>query len=125
VRSGNHAFVAGQIALRDGAVESPGAVDKEVSVAAAQSAARRATLQALSALAHELGSLEQVRRVLRLVVYVQVSPGFDRPHEVANGASDLLVAVYGEHGRPARTTVGVAGLPRNGPVEVELLVETT
>lgn len=103
---------------------TPGSVDRDVDVAAAQAAARHATLQALSALAHELGSLEAIRRVVRLVVYVHVAPGFHREHEVANGASDLLVELFGEAGRPARSAVGVASLPRNGPVEVELLVET-
>ena len=124
VRVGALAFVAGQIPVRDGTVLSPGSVDREVPVEAAQAAARQATLQALSALADALGGLEAIRRVVRVVVYVHVAPGFHREHEVANGASDLLVELFGESGRPARSAVGVASLPRNGPVEVELLVET-
>ncbi len=124
VRSGSLAWVSGQIALHDAHVISPGSVDRDVPVEAAQDAARRATLQALSALAKELGSLDAVKRVVRLGVFVSVSPGFHREHEVANGASDLLVSIFGDAGRPTRTTIGVAGLPRNGPVEVELLVET-
>lgn len=123
-RQGNLLWVAGQIALRDGHVIAPGAVDADVSVEAAQDAAKRATLQALSAAAREAGSLDAIRRPVRLAVFVTVSPGFHREHEVANGASDLLVALWGEDGRPSRTAVGVAGLPRNGSVEVELLVET-
>lgn len=108
----------------DGAVVAPGSVDRDVGVEQAQQAARRATLQALSALAAELGALDAVRRIVRATVYVSVSPGFHREHEVANGASDLLVAVFGEDGRPARSAVGVASLPKNAPVEVELLAET-
>lgn len=123
VRQGNLLWIAGQIAVRDGHIIAPGAVDRDVPVEVAQDAARRATLQALSAAAQAVGSVDAVRRVVRLAVFVCVAPGFHREHEVANGASDLLVAVFGEDGRPARTTVGVAGLPRNGSVEVELLVE--
>ncbi len=123
VRVGRLAWVAGQIALEGGRVVSPGAVDREVPVAAAQQAARRATLQALSALAKELGSIDAIRRIVRLGVFVQSSPGFDRQHEVANGASELLGELFGEEGRPTRIAVGVAGLPKNGSVEVELLVE--
>lgn len=123
VRVGRLAWVAGQIALEDGKVAFPGAVDRVVSVTAAQESARRATLQALSALAQELGTVDTIRRVVRLGVFVHSSPGFDRQHEVANGASDLLGEVFGEAGRSARTSVGVASLPKNGSVEVELLVE--
>ncbi len=125
VTAGHLAWVAGQIALRDGHVIAPGSVDGDVTVEAAQDAARRATLQALSALARELGSLDRVARVVRVGVFVSVSPGFHREHEVANGSTDLLVEVFGESGRPARAAVGVASLPKNGSVEVELLVETS
>lgn len=124
VRVGSLASVSGQIALRDGGVLYPGSVDRDVGVADAQQAARTATLQGLSAVARELGSPDALRRVVRLRVFVSVSPGFHREHEVANGASDLLVELLGEEGRPSRTAVGVASLPKNAPVEVELLVET-
>ncbi len=124
LRLGSLIWVAGQIPVREGHVIAPGSVDRDVSLEAAQDAAKRATLQALSAAAREAGSVDAIRRVVRLAVFVAVSPGFHREHEVANGASDLLLAIWGEEGRPVRTTVGVAGLPRNGSVEVELLVET-
>ncbi len=124
VRSGSLAWVSGQIAVRDGAVVAPGSVDRDVPVEAARQAARQATLQALSALAAELGSVDAVRRIVRVGVFVSVAPGFHREHEVANGATDLLGELFGDDGRPSRTTVGVASLPKNAPVEVELLVET-
>ncbi|HTP54361.1 MAG TPA: RidA family protein [Thermoplasmata archaeon] len=124
VRSGTLAWVSGQIATEQGAVVRPGSVDRDVPLAEAQGIARRATLQALSALAASLGSVDRVRRVVRVGVFVAVSPGFHREHEVANGATQLLVELFGEDGRPARSTVGVAGLPLGAPVEVELLVET-
>ncbi|HTZ61370.1 MAG TPA: RidA family protein [Thermoplasmata archaeon] len=116
---GGFAWVAGQIAMESGRVLNPGRVDQEVPVDVAKGLARRATLQALSALAHTLGSLDRIERFLRVAVYVATSPGFDRPHEVANGATELLIELFGEAGRPARIAVGVADLPLHGAVEVE------
>jgi len=124
VRTGSLAFVSGQIVTDGGAVVHPGTVDHDVPFAVAVDLARRATLLALSALAEALGSIDRVRRAVRVGVFVAVSPGFHREHEVANGATQLLVDVFGEHGRPARSTVGVAGLPLGAAVEVELVVET-
>jgi len=115
------AFVSGQIVTEGGAVVRPGRVDEDVPPSEAKALARRATLQALSALEAALGSLDRVERFLRVAVYVASSPGFDRQHEVANGATELLVELYGEDGRPARIAVGVAGLPLHAPVEVEYL----
>ncbi len=122
VVEGGLAWVSGQVVTENGAAVAPGPVDRDVPVPAAQELARRATLQALSALADALGSLESVRRIVRVGVFVASSPGFTRAHEVANGATDLLVSIFGEAGRPARAAVGVASLPLNAPVEVELLV---
>jgi len=118
------AWVSGQIVARDGAIVSPGRVERDVSVAAAKDLARAAALQALSALAVELGSVDRIRRVLRVVVYVASSDGFVRQHEVANGATELFIEIFGEAGRPARASVGVTALPLNAPVEVEVLVAT-
>jgi enamine deaminase RidA (YjgF/YER057c/UK114 family) len=125
VRSGRLAWVSGQIVLDAAGVVHPGKVDRDVPADVARDLVRRATLQALSALAAELGSLDAIVRAVRLGVFVSVSEGFHREHEVANGGTDLLVSIFGEAGRPSRSTVGVAGLPLNAPVEVELLVETT
>lgn len=124
VRAGKLAWVSGQIVFEAGAVVRPGTVDHDVPADVARDLVRRATLQALSALAAELGGLDAIRRAVRLGVFVAVSPGFHREHEVANGGSDLLLELFGEAGRASRTTVGVAGLPLQAPVEVELLVET-
>ena len=120
VLEGTLAWVAGQITLDEKGVVQPGHVDRDVGVHDAQLLARRATLQSLSALTATLGSLDRVRRIVRVVVYVASSPGFVRQHEVANGATDLLVEIFGDAGRPARAAVGVASLPLNAPVEVEL-----
>jgi enamine deaminase RidA (YjgF/YER057c/UK114 family) len=122
VVQGGLAFVSGQIVTEEGRVVFPGLVDQDVRVEDAKELARRATLQALSALAHALGSLDRIERVVRVAVFVASSAGFVRQHEVANGATDLLVDVFGEAGRPARSAVGVASLPVGAPVEVEVVV---
>ncbi len=116
------AWVSGQVVTEGGQVVHPGLVDRDVAPEVAHEVARRAALQALSALAATLGSVDRVRRIVRVGVYVASSAGFVRQHEVANGATELLVAVFGENGRPARAAVGVAALPLNAPVEVDLVV---
>jgi len=122
VVEGERAWVSGQIVTEAGTVVHPGLVDRDVPAEVARDLARRAGLQTLSALAAELGSLDRVKRFLRVTVYVASAPGFARQHEVANGATELFVEVFGDAGRPARAAVGVAGLPLNAPVEVECLV---
>jgi len=124
VLDGSHAWVSGQIVTESGKVVHPGLVDRDVPIDVAQELTRRTALQALSALAAELGSLDRVQRFVKVTVFVASSPGFDRQHVVANGATDLLVQVFGESGRPARAAVGVAGLPLNAPVEVDYLART-
>ncbi len=120
--SGGFAYVSGQIVTEEGRVVSPGLVDQDVRVEIAKDLARRATLQALSALVRTLGSLDRVQRVVRVGVFVASSAGFVRQHEVANGATDVLVDVFGEAGRPSRSAVGVSSLPLGAPVEVEMIV---
>ena len=116
------AWVSGQVVTEGGQAVRPGLVDRDVAPEVAHEVARRAALQALSALAATLGSVDRVRRIVRVGVYVASSAGFARQHEVANGATELLVAVFGENGRPARAAIGVAALPLNAPVEVDLVV---
>jgi enamine deaminase RidA (YjgF/YER057c/UK114 family) len=120
---GTLAFVSGQIVTDASGVVRPGLVDQDVPAEAARELAAKATLQGLSALAATLGSLDRVVRILRVGVFVASSPGFVHQHDVANGATDLLVRVFGEAGRPARAAVGVPALPLNAPVEVEILAE--
>ncbi len=121
VRHGDLVWVSGQGAVRDGKPLYPGRVESAVSVAQAQEAARGATLQALSAIVGLVGSIDRIRRIVRVGVYVASDPEFTRQHEVGNGATELLIAVFGEAGRPSRVSVGVPGLPLNFPVEIELL----
>ena len=112
------AFVAGQIPMEEGRPMLTGAVDADVTVEQAQEGARRCALQALAALREALGSLDRVLFIAQLTVYVASSPGFTQQPAVANGASDVLVEIFGEEGRHARAAVGVAELPLGASVEV-------
>ena len=124
VVDGDRVWVSGQIVIDAGKPVSPGLVDKDVPVDVAKDLARRAALQALSALAAELGSIDRVKGIVRVTVYVASSLGFGRQPEVANGATELFIQVFGEAGRPARAAIGVASLPFNAPVEVECMART-
>ncbi len=124
LRHGDLAWVSGMLPLENGKLVVRGTVEAEVSVAAAYEAARLATLGGLAALKSTLGDLRHVARILRVGVFVASAPGFTRQPEVANGASELLLALWGEDGKHARVAVGVAQLPLGSPVEVELLVAT-
>jgi enamine deaminase RidA (YjgF/YER057c/UK114 family) len=117
------AFVAGQVANDGGTILSPGKLGREVDAEAGADAARRCALQALSALRSELGSLDRIKRIVRVGVFVASAEGFTDQPKVANGASDILAEVFGDAGRHVRAAVGVAELPLGAPVEVELMVE--
>ncbi|MGA7861114.1 MAG: RidA family protein [Thermoplasmata archaeon] len=125
VIDGLQAWVSGQIVLKEGVILHPGLVDRDVSPDTAKEVARHASLQALSALAAVLGSLDRVRRIIRVAVYVASVPTFTRQHEVGNGATEVLTQIFGEAGRPARVAMGVAALPLNAPIEVEMVVALT
>lgn len=123
--TGSLLFTAGQLPLKEGQLRYTGKVDKDVSVEEAKVAARLCALNALAAVEAEAGSLENVRRVVKVTGYVASAAGFNRQPEVINGASDFLGEVFGERGTHARSAVGVAELPLDAPVEVELIVELT
>src|SRR5207249_8099695 len=107
----------------DGVPMHPGKVGDTVSLEQGVEAARRCALQALSALRTALGSLDLVTGIALLSVFVASAPGFTDQPKVANGASDLLVEIFGEAGKHARAAIGVAELPLAAPVEVELIAE--
>ena len=121
--TGSLLFTAGQLPFKEGQLRYTGKVDKDVSVEEANEAARLCALNALAAVKAEAGSLENVRRVVKVTGYVASAAGFNRQPEVINGASDFLSEVFGEKGAHARSAVGVAELPLDAPVEVELIVE--
>jgi enamine deaminase RidA (YjgF/YER057c/UK114 family) len=118
---GGLAFVAGQIPMADGTVSPTGAVGKDVTTEEANAAARRCVIQALAAIGEALGSLDRVRGIAKVDVFVASAPGFTDQSTVANGASDLLVEVFGDEGRHARAAVGVPELPLGAAVEIALI----
>jgi enamine deaminase RidA (YjgF/YER057c/UK114 family) len=119
VRSERLLFVSGQICLADGALVATGKLGGTVSVAQGQAAARACAINLLAQVKAALGDLDKVVRVVRLGGFVNATPDFLDAPKVMNGASDLMVALFGDKGRHARTTVGVAALPADAAMEVE------
>ena len=124
VRSGNLLTVSGQVCIGgDGKLVAKGRLGDGVSVEDGQMAARACAVNLLAQLKAAIGDLDKVARVVRLGGFINSAPGFTEGPKVMNGASDLMVAVFGDKGRHARTTVGVAALPSDAAVEVEGLFE--
>lgn len=121
--AGGLAFVSGQIPMSEGRPMAPGTLGADVTVDEGRQAAARAALQAISALRVTLGSLDRVRRIAQVTVYIAAAPGFLEHPEVANGASELFVGVFGETGRHARAAIGMSSLPRGASVEVAVIAE--
>ena len=128
VRAGQFVVTSGQLPSRDGKLICTGKVGAEVTLAQAAEAAKQAAINALAAAASVLveageplvSGLERIERIVKVTVYVSSAPGFTDQPKVANGASDVLVEIFGENGRHARSAVGAAELPLNAPVELEL-----
>ncbi len=123
VRTGNLLFVSGQLPLRDGVLMARGKLGEAVDLASGQAAAAQCFLNVLGQVRAALGSLADVRRVVRLGGFIAAVPSFTDLALVMNGASDLAAAIFGDAGRHARSTVGVPVLPADAPVEVEALFE--
>jgi enamine deaminase RidA (YjgF/YER057c/UK114 family) len=123
VVTGNLVFTAGQLPFVDGALPATGKVGSAVTAEEAARLTRQAALNALAAAADAIGSLDRVTRVVKAVVFVNSAPGFTAQPTVANGGSELLGEVFGDAGRHARSAVGVAELPLDSPVELELILE--
>ena len=123
VRTGAYVYVSGQVPVADGKLVATGKVGAEVSAEDAAGMARTCALNALAAAASAAGGLERIRRIVKVVGFVASAPDFYGQPQVINGASDLLGEVFGDAGKHARSAVGVAVLPRNVPVEVELIAE--
>jgi enamine deaminase RidA (YjgF/YER057c/UK114 family) len=122
VRTGNLVYTSGQLPMVGGALPATGKVGDQVTPERAAEYARSCALNALAAV-HALVGIDSVVRVVKVVGFVASAPGFGGQPAVVNGASELLGQVFGEAGRHARSAVGVAELPMNAPVEVELIVE--
>ncbi|MEO6714485.1 MAG: RidA family protein [Mycobacteriales bacterium] len=123
LRSGSLVFTSGQLPTVSGELIAAGLVGRDVSLEQAVDGARLCALNALAAVREVVGELSAVRRVVKVVGYVASADGFYEQPQVINGASELLGEVFGDAGKHARSAVGVAALPRNAPVELELIVE--
>ena len=122
-RSGNLVWTSGQLPFVDGKLSATGKVGAEVDADTAKSLAQTCALNAIAAIAAEIGDLDRVRRVVKVVGFVASDPSFTGQPGVINGASEFLGEVFGDRGRHARSAVGVAVLPLDAPVEVEVVVE--
>ena len=123
VRVGNLLFIGGNIGRINGALKYCGKVGAEVSPEQAYEAARNCALNHLATMKAALGDLDRVERIVKVLAYINVAPGFTDMPKVANGESDLLVQLWGERGRHTRAAVGVASLSRDAPVETEVTVQ--
>ncbi len=122
VRAGNLVFSSGQLPFVDGALAVTGRVGSAVTEAEATDAARTAALNALAAVAAVAGGIDAVERVVKMTVFVASTDDFHAQPAVANGASQLIGELFGDDGAHARSAVGVAALPLDAPIEVELVV---
>jgi enamine deaminase RidA (YjgF/YER057c/UK114 family) len=123
VRSGNLLFLAGKGPLPQDGKPVVGRLGRDMTVDQGYQAARSVAIAHLAVLKHELGDLKKVRRVVKVLGMVNSDPAFTQQSAVVNGYSDLMVAVFGDNGRHARSSVGMAALPGGIPVEVEVIVE--
>ena len=123
VRSGNYVYTSGQLPLVDGKLQGTGKVGDAVAPEEAAALARIAALNALAAAASVAGGVDAIARIVKVTCFIASAPAFTGQAQVANGASELLIEVLGEAGRHTRSAVGMAVLPLDAPVEVELIAE--
>ncbi len=123
VRTGSLILTSGQLPMREGQLLQLGKVGGEVSEEEAVECARQCALNALAAIKAEIGSLDAIKRIVKVVAFIASTPDFTGQPKIANGASELLGEVFGDAGRHARSAVGVPVLPLDAPVEIELMVE--
>jgi enamine deaminase RidA (YjgF/YER057c/UK114 family) len=123
VRTGNYVYTSGQLPFVDGKLQGAGKVGGGVAPEEAAALARIAALNALAAAAGAAGGLDAITRIVKVTCFVASDPAFTGQAQVANGASELLIEVLGDAGKHARSAVGMAVLPLDTPVEVELIAE--
>lgn len=121
--TGNLAYLSGQGPIVDGKPAFTGKLGKDLAIEQGQAAARLCVLNALSALETKIGSLDRVKNVVKVLGFVASAPGFNSQPMVINGGSQLLIDVFGENGRHARSAIGTNELPENIPVEIEIIFE--
>jgi enamine deaminase RidA (YjgF/YER057c/UK114 family) len=122
-QSGKLVFTSGQLPFVNGELISTGLLGKDVEIHEAKEAAKICTLNALAAIKGVIGDLDRIKQIIRVVGYVASVPTFTQQPSVVNGASELLLEIFGENGKHARSAVGMAVLPLNASVEIEIIVE--
>ncbi|MEV4217034.1 RidA family protein [Nonomuraea sp. NPDC049725] len=125
VRTGQLVYTSGQVPMVEGKLPQTGKLGVDLGVDEGREQARICALNAVAALKAEVGELSRVKRIVKAVVFVASAPDFTQQPQVANGASELLAEIFGEAGKHARSAVGVAALPLDAPVEVELIAEVS
>ena len=123
VRTGRYVYTSGQLPMLAGELLAVGKVGADLGAAEASALARTCALNALAAVASVAGGLSAIRRIVKVTGFVASTPSFTQQAQVVNGASELLLEVFGEAGRHARSAVGMAVLPLDAPVEIELIAE--
>lgn len=123
VHSGNFVFTSGQLPVIKGELKRRGKVGSDLSIEEGYECARVAALNCLAAVKSAVGTLDRMKRIVRVVGFVNSAPGFEDQPKVINGASDLLVEILGDQGKHARLALGTSELPLGSPVEVEMVVE--
>ena len=122
-RTGNLIFTSGHLPLKDGVIEFGGLVGQDVEIEKAKQEARLCVLNCLASIKKIIGDLNKIVQIVKIVGYVASVPTFTRQPEVVNGASELLIEIFGEPGKHARSAIGVSSLPLNSCVEIEMIVE--
>ncbi len=122
-RTGNLVFVSGQIPIKDGKVEFKGKVPTDVSIDTAQQAAKLCIINVLTHIKAEIGNLDKVSKIVRVSGFVNSASDFYEQPKIINAASDLLFEIFGEKGKHSRIAIGVASLPLNSTVEIDLIAE--
>ncbi len=123
IRTGNLVFVSGQLPKVEGKIAFKGRVGRDHNVESARRAAKACFVNVLAAIKAEIGSLDRVKKVIRLTGYINTYPGFNDHAKVMDAASDLAVEIFGENGCHSRVTVGVVELPLAAAMEMEAIVE--
>lgn len=123
IQVNNLVMTAGQVPIVSGTIKYAGKVGKDLYEAEAQKAAEICVLNCLAAVKGIIGSLDKIEKIVKLTVFVNSADGFTAQPSVANGASELLVKIFGENGKHARSAVGVNELPLNAAVEIEMIAQ--
>ena len=124
VRTGNLLFLSGHVARKpDGTVLNPGKLGADLSIEQGYESARYTTLNCLASIKAAIGDLDKIVRVVKIMCMVNAAPDFTQQPQVANGASDLLVELFGDKGQHSRAAVGMSSLPLNASVEIDMVLE--